>query len=77
LLGENEVLGKNPPSVWAIAGSSNYEVDFLKLPNTFSRTVALGLTQPLREMSTRNLPWGKEVPQRKADNHTAICELII
>jgi hypothetical protein len=28
------------------------------LPNPSSRTMALGSTQPLTEMSTRNLPWG-------------------
>jgi hypothetical protein len=32
-------------------------------------------TQPLTEMSTRNLPGGKERPASKADNLTAICEL--
>jgi hypothetical protein len=26
--------------------------------NRFGRTVALGLTQPLTEMSTRNISWG-------------------
>jgi hypothetical protein len=32
---------------------------FLNLPNPSSRTMALGSTQPLTEMSTRNLPaWG-------------------
>jgi hypothetical protein len=34
------------------------EVDFFYLPNPSSRTMALGLTQPLTEMSTRNLPGG-------------------
>jgi hypothetical protein len=34
---------------------------------------ALGLTQPLTEMSTRNLPGGKGRPARGADL-TAICE---
>jgi hypothetical protein len=34
--------------------------------------MALGLTQPLREMSTRNLPGGKGRPERRADNLTAI-----
>jgi hypothetical protein len=29
------------------------EVDFFNLPNPPSRTMALGLTQPLTEMSTR------------------------
>jgi hypothetical protein len=36
--------------------------------------MALGSTQPLTEMSTRNLPGGKGRPARKADNLTAICE---
>jgi hypothetical protein len=36
--------------------------------------MALGSTQPLTEMSTRNLPGGKGRPVRKADNLTAICE---
>jgi hypothetical protein len=37
--------------------------------------MALGLTQPLTEMSTRNLPGGKEQLAHKTDNLTAICEL--
>jgi hypothetical protein len=36
--------------------------------------MALGLTQPLTEISTRNLPGGKGRLARKADNLTAICE---
>jgi hypothetical protein len=39
--------------------------------------MALGSTQPLTEMSTRNLPGCKEQPARKADNLTAICKLIV
>jgi hypothetical protein len=39
--------------------------------------MALGSTQPLTEMGTRNLPGGKEEPTREADNLTAICELIV
>jgi hypothetical protein len=42
--------------------------------NPSSRTMALGSTQPLTEMCTRNLPGGKGRPARKADNLTAICE---
>jgi hypothetical protein len=42
-----------------------------------SRTMALGSTQPPTELSTRNLPGGKEQPARKADNLTAICELTV
>jgi hypothetical protein len=45
-----------------------------ELANLFSRTMALGSTQPLAEMSTRNLPGSKGRPARKADNLTAICE---
>jgi hypothetical protein len=39
--------------------------------------MALGPTQPLTEMSTRNLPGGKGRQARKADNLTAICEPIV
>jgi hypothetical protein len=39
--------------------------------------LALGSTQPLTEMSTRNLPGGKVRPAHGADNLTAICELIV
>jgi hypothetical protein len=35
--------------------------------------MALGSTQPLTEMSTRNIPGGEGRPARKADNLTAIC----
>jgi hypothetical protein len=38
--------------------------------------MALGSTQPLTEMSTRNIPVGKGRPARKADNLTANCEPI-
>jgi hypothetical protein len=38
--------------------------------------MALGSAQPVTEMSTRNLPEGKGRPARKANNLTAICELI-
>jgi hypothetical protein len=34
------------------------EVDFFNLPNPSSRTMALGSTQPLTEMGTRNIPVG-------------------
>jgi hypothetical protein len=50
------------------------EVDFFNLPNTSSRTMTLGSTQPLTEMSTRNLPGGKKRPARRADNLAAIYE---
>jgi hypothetical protein len=50
------------------------EVDFFNLPNPSSRTMALGSTQPLTEISTRNLSGDKMLPTRKADNLAAICE---
>jgi hypothetical protein len=53
------------------------EVDFFNLPNPSSRTMALKSTQPLTEMSIRNLPGGKKRPARRADNLTAICEPIV
>jgi hypothetical protein len=39
--------------------------------------MALRVTQPLTEMSTRNLPGGKGCPARIAGNLTAICEPIV
>jgi hypothetical protein len=36
--------------------------------------MALGSTQPLTKMSTRNLPGGKKRQARKADKFAAICE---
>jgi hypothetical protein len=50
------------------------EVDFLNVPIPSSRTMALGLTQPLTKMSTRNLPGGKKRLAHRADNLAAICE---
>jgi hypothetical protein len=42
-----------------VAGSSPDEVDIFNLRNPSSRVMALGLTQPLTEMSTKNLPGGQ------------------
>jgi hypothetical protein len=50
---------------------------FFYCPNPSSRTMALESTQPLTEMSTRNLPGSKGRPEHKADNLTAICEPIV
>jgi hypothetical protein len=52
-------------------------IGFFNLLNPSSRTMPLGSTQPLTEMSTRHLPVGKGRPERKADNLTAICEPIV
>jgi hypothetical protein len=60
------------------AGSILDEViGFFNWRSSSSRTVALALTQPLTEMSTRNLPGGKGRPVRKDDSLTAICEPIV
>jgi hypothetical protein len=52
-------------------------LDFFNLHNPSSRNMTLGSTQPLIEVSTRNLPGDKGQPVRTADNLTAICELIV
>jgi hypothetical protein len=60
------------------AGSIPDEViGFFNWPNPSSCIMALGLTQPLTEMSTSDLPGGKGRPVHKADKLTAICELIV
>jgi hypothetical protein len=63
-----KVVGSIPDSV----------IGFLNWSNASSRTMTLGSTQSLTEMSTRNLPGegGKGWPTHKADNLTAICEPI-
>jgi hypothetical protein len=45
-------------------------IGFFTLPNSSSRTMALGSTQPLTEMRTRNLLGGKRRPTREADSLT-------
>jgi hypothetical protein len=47
---------------------------FFSWPNPSSHTMALESTQPLTDVSTRNLPGGKGQPAHKADSLTAICE---
>jgi hypothetical protein len=60
-----------------VAGSNPDEMDFLNAPNPSSRTMTLESTQPVTEMSTRNLPGGKGRPAHKTDNLTAICEPMV
>jgi hypothetical protein len=55
-------------------GSSPDDVFFFLIYLIPSCTMALGSTQPLTEISTRNLPGGKGRPVHKADNLTVICE---
>jgi hypothetical protein len=39
--------------------------------------MAVGLTQPLTEMSAKNLPGGKGRLAREDDNLAAMCELTV
>jgi hypothetical protein len=50
--------------------SLDFSIDLI-LP---AAIMALGSTQPLTEMNTRNLPGGKGRRAGKADKLTAICE---
>jgi hypothetical protein len=60
-----------------VAGSILDEIiGFFTRPNTSSRNLALGSTQPLTETSPRNLPEGKGQSALKADV-AAICEPIV
>jgi hypothetical protein len=71
-------MGRHYAASRNVAGSSPDEVDFFNWPNPSGRNMALGSTQPLTEMSTRNLkkkikkPGGKVRPARSADNLAAI-----
>jgi hypothetical protein len=61
------VTGSNPDDV----------IGIFNWPNPSSRTMALGSTQPLTEISTRILSGCKGRLARKADNLTAIYESIV
>ena len=51
-------------------------IGFFHLHNFSGRAMALGSTQPLTEMSTRNVSWGLRRPVRRADNLTSfMCRL--
>jgi len=43
---------------WKVAGSIRDGVGIFHWHNPSGRAMALGLTQPLTEMSTRNISWG-------------------
>jgi hypothetical protein len=57
-----------------VAGSNPDEVDFFSLSNPSNRTMALRWTQPVTEMSTRNILGGKRQLAHRADNLTAVYE---
>jgi hypothetical protein len=60
-----------------VAGSIPGVIGFFNWPNPSSRTMTLGSTQPLTEMSTRSLPGGKARPAPKTDNLTTISESVV
>jgi hypothetical protein len=61
-----------------ITGSIPDEViGIFNWPNPFNRPTALGWTQPLTEMSTRNLPGSNWRSALKAEILNAICEPIV
>jgi hypothetical protein len=64
---------RNGRKLIRLQGSS---LEFFHRMNPSSRFMALGFTQPLTEMSTRNIPGGKGRPAHNA-NVTIICELIV
>jgi hypothetical protein len=61
-----------------VTGSSpDQAIDFFFiLSNPSSHSIALGLPQPLTEMSTENVSGNRALTARKANNLTAICEQI-
>jgi hypothetical protein len=52
-------------------------IGFFSWPNPSRPPMVMGSTQPLTEMSTRNIPVGKGRPAHKADSLTAISESIV
>jgi hypothetical protein len=50
------------------------EVNFFNLLSPTSLSMPLRSIQPLRDMSTRNVPGDKGRPAHKTDNFTGICE---
>jgi hypothetical protein len=54
-----QVIFKHYATSWKVTGSiPDVIIGFFNWPNPSGHTTALGLTQPLTEMSTRNLPVG-------------------
>jgi hypothetical protein len=51
-------------------------LEFFHWHKLSGRTMALGSTQPLTEMSTRNISWGYRRPVSRADKHTTfMCRM--
>jgi hypothetical protein len=52
-------------------------IGFFNLPNFSIHTMTLGSTQPLTEMSARNLPGDKGQPANEAEYFAAVYELTL
>jgi hypothetical protein len=61
----------------SVSSPDDEVIGFFNWPNPSSRAMALESTQPLTEVSTRNIPGRKGRRARKTDNLTAICEPIV
>ena len=73
----SSICFRHCPTSRMIAGSiPDGVIGIFHWHNPSGRTMVLGLTQPLTEMSTRNISWGKRRPVRRADNLTTfMCRL--
>jgi hypothetical protein len=49
-------------------------LDFFNLPNPSGRTMLLGLTQPVKDKNTRNIPRSEGRLVQKSDKLNAVCE---
>jgi len=89
LLHEVIYLVKHYKSIWRswprhcatsrkVAGSiPDYVIEIFHWHNPSGRTVALGSTQPLTEMSTRNISWVVKTTRARADNLTTfMCDCL-
>jgi hypothetical protein len=74
----NDILVYSARGTMLQAGGSRVRIQWghwiFNWPNSSSRTTDLRSTQPIIEMSTRNLTGGKGRPAHKADNLTSIRE---
>jgi hypothetical protein len=70
-------MGYNVTILNVVGSIPDEVILFFSFSNPYNLTMALGPTQPLTGMSTRNLRGGKGLPVHKTDNVVAICEPIV
>jgi hypothetical protein len=73
----NSMLRQYATSRKVVGSIPDEVIRLYDFPNPSGRTMALGSTQPITEMSTTSLPGSKGQPARKAENFTAICDPIV